>query len=237
MTHISAPRLTPHPHIDIWLMPPSRLHLTVLEITHSLTAPEISTLITQLGPAIPQITDYTFQKRARVIKPLLSYDGAAVALSFLPAAGEVEEGRQGAGEGAKRQHGDEFTYHHLRRDLYSLACGAGVKVASRYVVPSCHLTVARFINERGDEEREGVGEGEDARKGDRRADMQKWVSGLEEVNDWLRREFWPRDDEGRDENEGAGMGEWMVGEDVGLDCRRGALWYGGGESVRVGKGF
>jgi hypothetical protein len=31
--------------------------------------------------------------------------------------------------------------------------------------------------------------------------------------------------------------EWLVGDGKGLDCREGALWYGGGQTVRLGKGF
>ncbi|KAI4136567.1 MAG: hypothetical protein LQ341_005547, partial [Variospora aurantia] len=112
--------------------------MTALEITFSLTAPEISTFIHQLSPAIPAITDYTHSHSARLVKPMLSYDTAAIALSFVPAA-EAEDG---------------YSYHHLRRDLYDLATSTGVEVASRYVVPSAHLTVARFVNQ-DDVESEG----------------------------------------------------------------------------------
>jgi hypothetical protein len=28
-----------------------------------------------------------------------------------------------------------------------------------------------------------------------------------------------------------------VGQEKGLDCRQGTLWYGGGETIRIGKGF
>lgn len=54
---------------EIWIMPPLKMHLTALEITHSLTDPEIHTIIADLGPStIEEMTDYTFHHRARIIK-------------------------------------------------------------------------------------------------------------------------------------------------------------------------
>lgn len=49
---------------------------------------------------------------------------------------------------------------------------------------------------------------------------------------WLEETFWPQ--EGGERND---EGEWVVGQEKGLDCRRGQLWYGGGETVNLGKGF
>lgn len=66
--------------------------------------------------------------------------------------------------------------------------------------------------------------------------MEQWVSRVEEVNTWLV-------EEGRRmEKEAAERGErsewmWEVGEERGLDCRSGRLWYGGGETVGIGEGF
>ena len=42
--------------LDIWLMPPSCLHMTTLEITHSLTQPEIEALVDSLKPSIPTVS-------------------------------------------------------------------------------------------------------------------------------------------------------------------------------------
>src|SRR6187402_1426447 len=108
-------------------VPVERMHLTALEITHSLTEQQIHTIISVLGPeAIAEMTDYPYSHRARLIKPTVSYDGAALALSFLPAAGEnTPPGRS--------QEDDNFTYHHLRRDLFNIAKAAGVSIDSRYV--------------------------------------------------------------------------------------------------------
>jgi len=200
-------------------MPQDSLHMTALEITHSLTDPEIDELVDQVRPGIPEITDYTYSHRARIVKPSLSYDAQAFALSFLPAAGEPC-----TADPSRKPEDDAYTYHHLRRDLYALTSATGVKVASRYVVPSAHLTVGRFI-ERSDTEA-ADGKVDHAR-------MQKLVKVVDEINEWLKTEYWPKD--GKTIKAG---GEWIVGEGKGLDSRKGALWYGsGGETVRLGKGF
>ncbi|KAG9669814.1 hypothetical protein KCU99_g3000, partial [Aureobasidium melanogenum] len=203
---------------NLWTMPQDNLHMTALEITHSLTAPEIDELVEQIRPGIPFITDYTHAHRARVVKPSLSYDAQAFALSFLPAAGEPC-----TADPSRKTQDDDYSYHHLRRDLYALSSATGVKVASRYVVPSAHLTVGRFIKTSDTETAEGKVD---------HARMQELVKTVDEINEWLKAEFWPV--------EGKGIkagGEWIVGEGKGLDNRKGALWYGTGETIRLGKGF
>ncbi|KAK8151053.1 RNA ligase/cyclic nucleotide phosphodiesterase [Phyllosticta citrichinensis] len=228
---------------NLWHMPPSSLHMTALEITHSQPPDAISPLIETLRPHLATITSYTSTHRARLIKPLLSFDASALALSFLPAAGEglVRTASSPAthdNAGRPRSAADDaFSYHHLRRDLYDLASRAGVAVGSRYVVPSAHLTIARFI-EAGDFFVDG-----DEAKGVDGARVQALMRTVEEINAWLKKEFWPRDESDEDV-EGEGLkgiragGEWVVGEGKGLDCRMGTLWYGGGgETVMLGEGF
>ncbi|KAL9012956.1 MAG: hypothetical protein Q9173_002324 [Seirophora scorigena] len=204
---------------NLWLMPLHHLHMTALEITFSLTAAQIDALIAQMAPAIPALTDYTHAHRARLVMPQLSYDTAAIALSFVPAAGEaVPEGRA--------RDEDAYSYHHLRRDLYDLAQGTGVQVASRYVVPSAHLTVARFVGQEDVHVSGGEGEVD-------RGKVERLVECIEGINAELREAWWPKVGEG-EIREG---GQWVVGQEKGLDCRKGVLWYGGGETVRLGRGF
>jgi hypothetical protein len=157
------------------------------------------------------MTDYTYSHRARLVKPTLSYDGAAVALSFLPAAGE------GLPSSGRSEKDDDFTYHHLRRDLFNIAKATGVSIDSRYVVPSSHITLGRFLVQ-GDH--------------DTPDKMTRFLALIKEINRWLDDEFYPK--EGVERNENA---EWIVGQEKGLDLRKGSLWYGGGSTARLGKGF
>jgi len=196
--------------------------MTALEITHSKTEAEIQTLVDQLKPAVSRIVNYTLDHRARLIKPMIGYDASAIALSFVPAAGEaLPKGRAAAD--------DAYTYHHLRRDLFALSTEAGVKVDSRYIVPSSHLTIGRFLYTKdfAREDPEAETEAVDPEK------MQKLIETIEEVNKWLQAEYWAHAD-GKNIPDG---GEWVVGEGKGLDCRQGNLWYGGGKTVELGKGF
>ena len=139
-------------------------------------------------------------KGVRLGKPFLSYDKAALAVSFLP----LEGGREGE---------RSYTYHHLRRDLWSMLGREGVEVDSRYIVPSAHVTVGRFIAVGDNQDTAGV---ENA--------MEKWIETIEEVNEWLEREG----EEYMCGEDGSGVPWWEMN---GLDLRRGRLWYGGGETV------
>lgn len=163
---------------------------------------------------IEKMTDYTLTHRTRLIKPMVSYDGAALALSFLPAAGES---LSSSPKDNRTLEDDKFTYHHLRKDLFAIAT-TRVKVDSRYVVPSSHITIGRFLTQEDHNSPEKM-----------RAFLQK----IEDVNAWLEKEFWPKSD-GEDRDEGK---EWLVGMERGLDCREGNLWYGHGRTVRLGRGF
>jgi hypothetical protein len=223
-------------------MPPQNLHMTALELTHSVTAPEVIHLLAVLAPLAPAMTDLPFSHRPRLIKPLLSYDSAALALSFLPAAGEGlptdPTPRQNSADPSAPQSrpaaNDNYTYHHLRRDLFAMAHSAGINIESRYVVPSAHITIGRFLTQSDHDSPEK---------------MERWVREIEAVNGWLEMEVWPQSteagEEGRAEEEAVEGeqewipkgGEWVVGEGKGLDLRKGVLWYGGGETVRLGKGF
>ncbi|KAF2711783.1 hypothetical protein K504DRAFT_428547 [Pleomassaria siparia CBS 279.74] len=218
---------------NLWLMPQECLHITALELTHSKTAPEIQHLINCMSTAIPNIVSHTQDHRARLIKPLISYDASAIALSFVPGAGEsLPKGRT--------VKDDDYTYHHLRRDLHHLCTQTGVQVDSRYVVPSSHLTIGRFIVSK---------DLETAGKPDPKK-MERLIKKIEQINALLERDYWPRgigeanedvdeddDDEEEEEDEIEEGGEWLVGKETGLTCRFGTLWYGGGEAIASGKGF
>jgi hypothetical protein len=204
--------------IDLWLMPLQNLHITVLEVVFSVTESEVNKIVSTLlkDGAAENIANITLQFRPRLVKPMISYDAAAIALSFVPAAGE--------GKSVDDDDDDKFTYHHLRRDVYDKVVAAGFKPASRYAVPSAHLTIGRFINQNG-----FVLEGADGASFDREK-AKKVIDKIEEINERLQKQFWPTE---------TGVpqgGEWTIGQEKGLDFRKGNLWYGGGETVVLGKG-
>lgn len=199
-------------------MPPDNLHMTAMEIAHSRTHPEIEALVEKLGSHLEEITDYTYEHRTRLIRPLLGFDASAIALSFVPAT-EISANH---GEAA-------YTYHHLRRDIHDRCLKAGVDVGSRYIVPSAHLTIARFVTQADIDQGSGDPPQPDPKK------MQAFVTQLDEINAWLQAKVWHPE---VDTNDLAVDGsEWFVGQGKGLDCCKGTLWYGNGQRVRLGAGF
>ncbi|OHE91979.1 hypothetical protein CORC01_12715 [Colletotrichum orchidophilum] len=202
---------------SIWLMPQHRMHLTTLEVTHSKTPEEIIALTDNMRSAIPYITDYTYSHRSRLVRPMISYDLSAFAVSFLPASGEPPLSPPPAPTAQQQPivQGDGYTYHHLRRDIFTLAQSTGVQIESRYQVPSAHITLGRYLTEKDHDTPE-------ARK--------RWVEAIDEINAWLEKEVWDRRD-------ADWIGEWLVGQERGLDARNGQLWYGGGRTIKLGEGF
>ena len=209
------------PRSGIWLMPQDKLHMTVLEVTHSRTAEEISELVERLAPIRTDLADYTYNHRTTLVKPLLGFDAQGLALSFVPAAGEIS---RGSGVGSD---GNDYTYHHLRRDLHEMVTKAGMSVGSRYVVPSAHITVARFTTGNDfTEAQSDIGATDPAK-------VKNWISKIEGLNEWLKSKYWS----GAEHVPVATGGGWYVGKENGLDFRRGTLWYGGGSTIKLGKGF
>ncbi|KAK5987276.1 hypothetical protein PT974_11400 [Cladobotryum mycophilum] len=198
---------------NIWLMPTHRMHLTVLEVAFSKTPEEVEALISILRPAIQSITSYTHTHRTRLVKPMLSYDLSAFALSFLPASGEPVTSPPPVAPDAVKGvvQGDGYTHHHLRRDLFDKIQDAGVQVGSRYQVPSAHITLGRYLIEHDHDTPEK---------------REKWVEAIDNINVWLENEVW--------DTEGS---EWIVGQERGLDARGGDVWYGGGRTIMLGEGF
>lgn len=210
----------------LWLMPPHRLHLTTLEVAHSRTPEEIAGMVSTIRSALPALTNLTYTSRSRLVKPWISYDLSALALSFLPAAGEkvlspapvLPHNKTIAHpgmDGSSTETTDAYTYHHLRRDVFGLVQRTGVEIGSRYVVPSAHITLGRFLTQ-----------ADHATPEQRRA----WIQTIDDINTWLEQEVWNVAD-------GKFIGEWIVGQERGLEARCGPLWYGGGRSVMSGEGF
>ncbi len=210
-----ADRTNNWPLLDLWLMPTHRMHMTTLELTHSRTPEEIASLVSEIRPTIPALVNLPYKNRSRLVKPMLSYDLTAIAISFLPAAGEAWVTPKAVETQTDGCEADAYTYHHLRRDTFDLAKSTGVPIDSRYVVPSAHITLARYLTQ------------DDHNTPEMR---ERWVRTIDDLNEWLQVEVWGRVD-------GELVGEWVVGQERGLDARHGALWYGGGKTIMTGEGF
>lgn len=187
-------------------MPSDRLHMTTMEITSCQTESEIKDLVSFLHQHSPlqELVNYTLTHRARLVKPMVNYDSSAIALSFVPAAGED----------------DRYTYHHLRSDIYDGITRSGCPITSRYTVPSAHVTLARFITQDGFL----LGDTEKLNH----AQNSLLVDTLEKINDRLRDTYWQSDNP---------QGEWVVGQEKGLELVKGRSWYGKGDRVLLGEGF
>ncbi|KAF4218059.1 hypothetical protein CNMCM8980_005443 [Aspergillus fumigatiaffinis] len=193
---------------NIWLTPPDFLHTTVLEIASSRTSLEVDSFVSHLEQSgvIPDLVNYTFNHRARLVKPVVSFDAAAMALSFVPAAGEPSRWSRSADD-------DKYTYHHLRRDLYAGVAATGLQLKPRYLVPSAHITIARFVTHDGFLlEKLGAG-GEPAFDCERVAAL---VDKIEQINQKIQAKYWP----GENRTVSAGA-EWIVGEETGLELCKG----------------
>ncbi|RJE26243.1 hypothetical protein PHISCL_01401 [Aspergillus sclerotialis] len=207
----------------LWFTPPDCLHMTTLEITNSQTSSEINTLVSCLEErdVVPEIIDHTLMHCIRLIRPMVNYDTSALALSFIPAPTPSNSQTHSAADGA-------YTYHHLRRDVCEQVMSAGIKMNTRYTAPSAHITIARFITQKGFQLEEA---NPDKPRVDKNR-VRRLIETIEVINHKLQHEYWS--------NENRAMiskGEWCVGQEKGLEIHGGRSWYGGGEAFHVGKGF
>lgn len=124
----------------LWLMPQECLHLSALEITHSVPPHVIESQIRQLQPFLDSMLSAARGQHAPVlVKPLVCFDSAALALTFVPLASPLQQYGPGA---------EKYTYTHLRAHLYdAVHYDAQINNGARYEVPSAHVTIARFIEE------------------------------------------------------------------------------------------
>ncbi|KAJ5178263.1 RNA ligase/cyclic nucleotide phosphodiesterase [Penicillium coprophilum] len=203
---------------SLWLMPPENLHITVLEAAHSLTEEQIEdlvqTLLSSKDVTPADIAAYPRSHATRLIKPMVSFDSAALALSFVPAAGECLGAEPSS-------NNEQYTYHHLRQDVFDMVRQAKVPVASRYIFPSAHLTIARFISHDG-----FTFKGSDGTETVDHLRVKLLIDKIGEINQRLENEYWPKKGAIRE------GGEWTVGQE-GLIIRRGRVWYGDGEKLPV----
>ncbi|KAJ5287032.1 hypothetical protein N7478_002718 [Penicillium angulare] len=194
---------------SLWLTPQEHLHLTTCEMVSASSAVKVDEVVETLQRTLPleTIVDYTLTHSPRLGRPVVSYDSTAFALSFVPAAEDDH---------------DTYSYHHLRRDLWDIASKSGCQFASRYNVPSAHITIARFAVPPGEDkskELDGLCSKANA-----------IVNTIEGINQELRSTEWKRFGSPT-------RGEWVVGQERGLELNKGRSWYGKGDAVLIGNGF
>ncbi|GLA29327.1 hypothetical protein AnigIFM63604_006529 [Aspergillus niger] len=222
-------------NLTLYARPPQHIRDLIAEVQQAIREiaqkiascrpePEVEGLVSHLqgSGVVPKLVDFLFHHRTRLVKPMISYDATAMALSFVPAAGEETTT-------AHNVDGDGYTYHHLRRDVSSIVTATGLQMKPRYIALSAHITIARFITRDGfliDNPNKVEDEAVD------HARVAALVERVGKINEMLRTKFWFQED-------GAisGKGEWLVGREKGLEFCKGTSFYGGGEAVVVGKGF
>jgi vesicle-fusing ATPase len=122
----------------------------MLEIVTGATEAEVDNLVVAILPSVPRITDYVLDHRTNLVKPFLCFDTSALALTFVPATREAID--------AESSGRVEYTDHHLRRDVHSLAIETGIQIEPRYILPSAHLTIARHVSQDDIQETERNGQ-------------------------------------------------------------------------------
>ncbi|GLI80289.1 hypothetical protein PoHVEF18_008642 [Penicillium ochrochloron] len=193
--------------------------MTTLEMLPARTLAEVNefeSFLRRIRP-LQDIVNYTLTHRARLVRPIVSYDASALALSFVPAVEDRDHGVDG-------KSNDSYSYQHLRSDLYDIVTEAGCQLEARYTVPSAHVTIARFVRPVGWSKKKI----EESSIFHKRA--RELVTTIEDINQELRSDHWKRFGD-------PSRGEWVVGQEKGLELMKGRSWYGKGESVIVGKGF
>lgn len=184
----------------LWLMPRTCLHLSALEISHSVPLDTVMANMELLRPHINKFLD-PIGNAPVLMRPLICFDSSALALTFVPLNQATKKQPGSYGVHADEQDA-QYSYTHYRASLYETATKvAGVDVKSRYQVPSAHVTIARFIQELSPD---AVG---------------SLLDEIEAINAWLEAEY-------SDPSTFA----WRIGKGRATECRYGRIWYGGGES-------
>jgi hypothetical protein len=115
----------------LYPIPRADLHLSVIELSHRHTVPQLRNVLDQIGSSrIQDILDQvsTLSTKPELVSPTVSFDRMGIALNYLPS------------------DGNPYTYHHLRSDMHAMALESGVKIDMCYTAPSAHITIGRFID-------------------------------------------------------------------------------------------
>ncbi|KAF1932589.1 uncharacterized protein M421DRAFT_244738 [Didymella exigua CBS 183.55] len=115
---------------DLYLIPEKDLHLSVIELSHRHTVPQLRSVADEIGSArIQKILGLvsTLDTKPGLVAPTISFDKMGIAVNFLPT--DVSS----------------YTYHHLRSDMHAQALESGIDIDMCYTAPSAHITIGRFI--------------------------------------------------------------------------------------------
>ncbi|QGI68563.1 hypothetical protein CEK27_012534 [Fusarium fujikuroi] len=197
-------RLSP----NLWLTPQDCLHMTVIVVALSITPKELVDKTIKFKPCLKKLASIFHGQQIRLVKPKLSFNEGGVALSFVPAADEETQD--------SRTKTTDYTYLHLRRDIFALCSEKGVDAETQKGATACHITLARFITQE-DHNRNGNPSQEA---------MASWVTRIEEINEMLAQKYWPHEGSVPPES-----GSWVIDGRRSLDIRAGTIWYGGGQSL------
>ncbi|KLO86271.1 uncharacterized protein FFB20_05441 [Fusarium fujikuroi] len=197
-------RLSP----NLWLTPQDCLHMTVIVVALSITPKELVDKTIKFKPCLKKLASIFHGQQIRLVKPKLSFNEGGVALSFVPAADEETQDI--------RTKTTDYTYLHLRRDIFALCSEKGVDAETQKGATACHITLARFITQE-DHNRNGNPSQEA---------MASWVTRIEEINEMLAQKYWPHEGSVPPES-----GSWVIDGRRSLDIRAGTIWYGGGQSL------
>lgn len=200
-------RLSP----NLWLTPQDCLHMTVIVVALSITPKELVDKTIKFKPCLKKLASIFHGQQIRLVKPKLSFNEGGVALSFVPAADEETQD--------SRTKTTDYTYLHLRRDIFALCSEKGVDAETQKGATACHITLARFITQE-DHNRNGNPSQEA---------MASWVTGIEEINEMLAQKYWPHEGSVPPDS-----GSWVIDGRRSLDIRAGTIWYGGGQSLDLG---
>ncbi|PVH94310.1 hypothetical protein DM02DRAFT_721358 [Periconia macrospinosa] len=184
---------------DLHLIPLKDLHLSVIELSHRHSVSYLRSVADDIGTfRIQKMLDIVLKlpQKPRLVSPQLSFDKMGIALNFLPL------------------DSDQYTYHHLRSDMHSIALESGVSIDMCYTAPSAHVALGRFI---GNSFFQVEGS------------AQKFASYVQKINEELGKRFEP--------NQGGSHLEWAMASDLSLELQLGYLKFGRerGEADMLGK--
>ncbi|KAL2845425.1 RNA ligase/cyclic nucleotide phosphodiesterase [Aspergillus pseudoustus] len=194
---------------DLHLIPPADIHLSVIELSHRHSVPHLRSVYDKVGETelkrlldVPGARYHADGSTACLVKPMIMFDKVGVAVGFVPAEAE-------------------YTHHHLRNQLHTMALATGVSIDTCYTAPLAHVTVGRFVGNAFFEASDQGGAIETKRNR-----IEEWIELIRHINKDLQREYW-------------GDLSWVVGGEKGLEVQLGYVKFGRGtdQADLVGDAF